>query len=99
MNDSQSRVTNREAFARNWERIFGRGRPKSSEPQPDPKILRNMARCVKCGDVIESKHRHDFVWCKCGAISVDGGKDYLKRVGELQYVEEMSVVAKKRGAR
>lgn len=43
------------------------------------KIVRNAARCRKCGDVIESKHRHDFVYCKCGAIAVDGGKDYLRR--------------------
>lgn len=42
-------------------------------------ILRNAAECARCGDVIESKHRHDFVTCKCGAISVDGGKAYLKR--------------------
>ena len=32
-----------------------------------------------CGDEIESKHRHDFVTCKCGACSVDGGHDYLRR--------------------
>jgi len=38
----------------------------------------NKARCKLCGDVAESKHRHDFVWCACGEISVDGGNDYLK---------------------
>ena len=43
------------------------------------KIIRNMARCKKCGEVIESKHRHDFVWCKCGTIAVDGGLDYIRR--------------------
>lgn len=42
-------------------------------------ILRNVAECRQCGYVIESKHRHDFVTCKCGAISVDGGRDYLRR--------------------
>lgn len=42
-------------------------------------ILCNSARCLKCGDEIESKHRHDWVSCKCGAIFVDGGKDYLRR--------------------
>ena len=42
-------------------------------------IIRNSARCKKCGDEIESKHRHDFVTCRCGAVSVDGGKSYLKR--------------------
>ena len=43
------------------------------------KIIVNKAKCKLCGDIIESKHRHDFVWCKCGEIAVDGGKDYLKR--------------------
>lgn len=35
-------------------------------------------KCLKCNTVIESKHRHDMVWCKCGDVSVDGGDDYLK---------------------
>ena len=43
------------------------------------KIIKNAARCRKCGDVIESKHVHDFVWCKCGQIFVDGGHEYLRR--------------------
>jgi hypothetical protein len=46
-------------------------------------ILRNAAECRRCGDVIESKHRHDFVRCSCGGISVDGGRAYLKR-GEME---------------
>lgn len=45
-------------------------------------IIRNSAKCLRCGDEVESKHRHDFVTCKCGAISVDGGKEYLKRSAE-----------------
>ena len=48
-----------------------------------PKIKSNKAQCLKCMDIIESKHRHDFVGCKCGALAVDGGKDYLRRVGDL----------------
>jgi len=40
--------------------------------------LKNKAKCRKCGDVIESKFRHDFVECKCGEIFVDGGKDYFR---------------------
>lgn len=43
--------------------------------------IKNNARCRKCGDEIESKSRHDFVTCKCGAISVDGGQDYMRRCG------------------
>src|SRR3990167_9384214 len=56
------------------------------------KILVNKARCKKCGDVIESKHVHDFVTCKCGAISVDCGKDYLRRVGNRTDFEEFSIM-------
>jgi hypothetical protein len=41
-------------------------------------------KCRKCGDVIESKYRHDFVWCKCKSIFVDGGNDYLRCGGELE---------------
>lgn len=46
------------------------------------KILRNAAECARCGDVVESRHRHDFVGCSCGAIFVDGGLAYLRRGGE-----------------
>lgn len=42
-------------------------------------MITNKAQCRQCNDVIESTHRHDFKSCKCGAISVDGGKEYLKR--------------------
>lgn len=44
-------------------------------------IVRNAARCLKCNEEIESKHVHDFKSCSCGCISVDGGRDYVKRVG------------------
>ena len=42
-------------------------------------IIHNRIKCNKCGDIIESNHRHDFKWCSCGAVAVDGGHDYLKR--------------------
>jgi hypothetical protein len=45
-------------------------------------IISNSATCRKCKDFIFSRHVHDFVTCKCGAISVDGGQDYLRRVGD-----------------
>ena len=43
------------------------------------KIIVNKIKCNKCGDIIESTHRHDFKYCKCGAVAVDGGKSYLRR--------------------
>ena len=46
-------------------------------------------RCKKCLDEIESKFTWDFVTCKCGAISVDGGKDYFKFVGDLEDAERI----------
>ena len=55
-------------------------------------IKRNSAICNKSGDHIESKHRHDFVWCSCKSVAVDGGKDYLKRVGNYEDWKDTSVV-------
>ena len=43
------------------------------------KIIRNCIQCTHCGEIIESKHRHDFVTCRCGTCSVDGGLDYTRR--------------------
>jgi hypothetical protein len=43
------------------------------------KIIRNAAKCKKCGDVIESKARCNPVTCSCGSITIDGGKFYLRR--------------------
>jgi hypothetical protein len=56
------------------------------------KIISNRIMCLKCNDIIESTHRHDFVGCKCGAIYVDGGHDYLRRVGDLDAIEDLSKV-------
>lgn len=46
-------------------------------------IVQNAVTCLGCGDFIVSKHRHDFVTCTCGAISVDGGQAYLRRSGDF----------------
>ena len=54
------------------------------------KILANKIRCKKCNEIIESVDRHDFKFCKCGAVAVDGGKDYLRRTGEEEDWEELS---------
>ena len=53
-------------------------------------ILLNKAQCLHCGDIVESKTVHDFVWCKCQSIFVDGGKEYLKRGGEMESIKELS---------
>jgi hypothetical protein len=43
-------------------------------------ITRNAARCHLCGDELESTHVHDFKTCSCGALSVDGGRAYVRRL-------------------
>lgn len=40
--------------------------------------------CKKCEDVIYSAHVHDFHYCHCGAVAVDGGREYLKICGDLK---------------
>ena len=54
------------------------------------KIIVNKIKCKKCGDVIESKYTHDFKYCKCKAVAVDGGRSYLKRLGNPEDYEELS---------
>lgn len=34
---------------------------------------RNRIQCLKCEDIIEATHGHDFKSCKCGFVSIDGG--------------------------
>ncbi|MBO5031661.1 MAG: hypothetical protein J6D08_07220 [Lachnospiraceae bacterium] len=54
------------------------------------KIVTNKIRCKKCGDIIESRSVHDLVTCKCGAVSADGGHEYLRCCGELEDFEDLS---------
>lgn len=54
------------------------------------KIMVNKIRCKKCGDVIESKSVHDFKFCKCESVAVDGGHNYLRRLGEPENWDDLS---------
>ena len=46
----------------------------------EKKLIKNAIKCNHCGDIIESKHRHDFKWCSCETVFIEGGLDYT-RVG------------------
>lgn len=35
-------------------------------------------QCQDCEEVLFSLHVHDFVSCKCGKVSIDGGDSYLR---------------------
>ena len=50
---------------------------------------RNAIRCKKCGNVLESFFGHDFKWCSCGAVAVDGGPHYKRRLGNQGDWEEL----------
>ena len=55
------------------------------------KITKNAIKCLKCGDIVESKHRHDFRMCSCGAVFIDGGHDYVRcggRPGDFELLTE-----------
>ena len=45
---------------------------------------------MKCSAVVESRHTHDFVWCNCRALAVDGGVEYVKWVfDDINLVEDL----------
>ena len=50
----------------------------------------DAAVCLNCNTMIYSIMRHHNPLCECGAISIDGGKDYTKvnykNLGDLQHV-------------
>jgi hypothetical protein len=54
-------------------------------------IVINMAKCLRCGQVLLSTSRHDFRACECGNF-VDGGRDYLRRGGKMDHLEDLAVV-------
>ncbi len=40
-------------------------------------------KCLQCNEILESKHRHDFVGCGCpNETFVDGGEDYTRIGGK-----------------
>ncbi len=55
-------------------------------------IISNKIKCKKCGDIIESKSTNDYKRCSCGAVAIDGGKDYLKGIGNEKDYEELSEI-------
>ena len=55
-------------------------------------IISNKIKCTKCGNIIESKSTNDYKRCSCGTVAIDGDKDYLKRIGNEEDYEEMSIV-------
>lgn len=48
----------------------------------------SKAQCLECEDIIESKHRHDFVKCSCGKSFLDGGDVYIRAGGNIAIIQD-----------
>jgi hypothetical protein len=57
-------------------------------------IVFSTATCKKCGDVLISRHRHDYVMCTCdNKTMLDGGTDYQRYGGvNLDLVDRSATV-------
>jgi hypothetical protein len=42
--------------------------------------IRHAIQCKKCLETIESKHIHDFKYCSCKAVGIDGGMSDGNRI-------------------
>ncbi len=51
--------------------------------------IESAIKCKLCGDTIYSRTRHDFRWCSCKSIAIDGGFDYCRVIGELDNIEKV----------
>ena len=53
---------------------------------------RHAIQCKKCLETIESKHRHDFKYCSCRAVGIDGGISAGNRIlGHLSDIQDRSM--------
>jgi len=53
---------------------------------------RHVIQCKKCLDTIVSKHKHDFKYCSCKAVGIDGGISAGNRIiGNLTDIENRSM--------
>ena len=68
-------------------------KPKSKEAKKEMTII--AIKCKKCNHIIWSRHRHDYRSCKCGAVAIDGGRDYTKVNGNQEDYETHSIVIPK----
>lgn len=50
--------------------------------------VRNAIYCKNCLDTIESNHTHDFKYCYCKSVGIDGELSETNRViGDIEYIE------------
>lgn len=56
-------------------------------------ILANRAICQECETLLESYYQNDVKTCKCGSLTIEGGKDFLKRRSNVSVkIMELSIL-------
>jgi len=55
----------------------------------EKQLIYNSVKCLNCGEILVSYHRHDYKTCSCeNETMVDGGLDYGRYGGkDLSFVE------------
>lgn len=54
--------------------------------------MKRMAiKCKKCGDTVFSRTTHDFRYCGCKLVAIDGGGDYTRIIGEQKDYETLQI--------
>lgn len=61
------------------------------------KPIRNSIQCRKCGEIISSFSTHDFKYCSCHSVAVDGGFEYMRVTGDLENYIDLSIFEDKDG--
>ena len=54
-------------------------------------LIKNSVKCLECGEILESKHRHQFSMCHCpNETACDGGLEYQRTLAvDLDKVENL----------
>lgn len=69
---------------------YNEGKNNYNDLEQGKKIITNKIQCIYCKDIIESKDNYDLKRCSCGKVAIDGGKEYLKRIGNTSDYIELS---------
>ena len=89
-----SKASNQDAYAEGYNRIFRKEKKEEPKKKSVPIVLSNKIQCKKCGDIIESFSGHDFKYCSCESVAVDGGKNPwgMRRIGNPEDYIDLSEV-------
>lgn len=53
------------------------------------RLVRNAVKCLKCQETIESTSNYHFVSCMCKSVSIDGGLNYSRIIGNREDFEDL----------